>query len=107
MDEVCSPIAIAQPASENSIFSHLRPLASESMKAEISSLFVSPNSVNYLIPRKCHKPSHSPSLMENLTKVTFATSTPTKKTELNVESFSDLHTIFAVHHHYVNSSTLA
>ena len=107
VDEVCSRIAIARPASENSIFSRLRPLASESMKAEISSLFGSPDCVNYLIPRKRREPSHSPSLMEKLTKFTFATSTPTEKTELNVESFGDLHTIFAVRHHYMNSSTLA
>ena len=107
VDEVCSPIAIARPASENSLFSRLGPLASESMKAEISSLFGSPDSVKYLVPRKRREPSHSPSLVEKLTKFTFATSTPTKKTELNVESFGDLHTIFAVRHYYVNSSALA
>ena len=105
-DEVCNSIAIARPAmsSENSLSSRLGPLASESMKAEISSLFGSPDSVKYLIPRKRREPSHSPSLKERLTKFTFATSTPAKKTDVNVESFGDLHTIFAVRHHYVNSS---
>ena len=105
-DEVCNPIAIARPAmsSENSLSSRLGPLASESMKAEISSLFGSPDSVKYLIPRKRREPSHSPSLKERLTKLTFATSTPARKTDVNVESFGDLHTIFAVRHHNVNSS---
>ena len=100
-DEVCSPIAIVQPAmsSENSLSSRLAPLASESMKAEISSLFGSPDSAKYLMPRKRHEPSHSPSFMGKLTKFTFATSTPTKKRDLNVESFGDLHAIFAVRHH--------
>ena len=106
-DEVCNPIAIARPAmsSENSLSSRLGPLASESMKAEISSLFGSPDSVKYLIPRNRHEASHSPSLMGKLTKFKFATSTPTrKKTNLNVESFSDLHAIFAVRHRHMNSS---
>ena len=104
-DKVCNPITIARPAmsSEISLSSRLGPLASESMKAEISSLFGSPNSVKYLIPRKRREPSHSPSLMGKSTKFTFATSTPTKKKDLNVESFGDLHTIFAVRHHHVNS----
>ena len=102
-DEVCNPIAIARPAmsSENSLSSRLGPLASESMKAEISSLFGSPDSVKYLIPRKRREPSHSSSLMGRLAKFTFATSTPAKKTDINVESFGDLHTIFAVRHHHV------
>ena len=107
-DEVCSPIAIARPTmpSENFLSSRLGPLASESMKAEVSSLFGSSDSVKYLIPRKRREPSHSPFLMEKLTKFTFATSTPAKKTDLNVESFGDLHTIFAVRHHHVNSSRI-
>jgi hypothetical protein len=111
-DEVCSPIAIARSAMpseysrEYSLSSHLGPLASESMKAEISSLFGSPDIVKYLIPRKHCAASHSPSLMGKLTKFTLATSTPTKKkkTDLNVESFGDLHAIFAVRHHHVNIS---
>lgn len=103
-DEVCSPIDIARPmSSENSLSSRLEPLASESMKAEISSLFGSPDGVKYLIPRKRREPSYSPSLMGKLTKFTFATST-TKKTDLNVESFGDLHAIFAVRHHHMNNS---
>lgn len=99
-DEVCSPIDIARPAmsSENSLSSRLEPLASESMKAEISSLFGSPDSVKYLIPRKRREP---PSPMGKLTKFTFATLAPTKKTDLNVESFGNLH---AVRHHLMNNS---
>jgi hypothetical protein len=102
-DEVCSPIARPAMSFENFLSSRLGPLASESMKAEITSLFGSPDSVKYLIPRKHRELSHSPSLMGKLTKFTFATSTPTKKTNLNVESFGDLHAIFAVRHH-MNSS---
>ena len=107
-DEVYSLISIAQPAenslSESSLSSRLGPLASESMKAEINSLFGSPDSVKYLIPRKRREPSHSPSFLGRLTKFTFATSTPAKKTDFNVESFGDLHTIFTVRHNHVNSS---
>jgi hypothetical protein len=103
-DKIGSPIAIVSPAmpSGNSRSSHLEPLASESMKAEISSLFGSSGSVKYLAPRERNEPSHSPSLIG---RFTFATSTPVKKTDLtlNVESSGDLHTIFAVREHYVNS----
>ena len=105
VDEVGSSIAIARlPAmsSKNSSSSRLGPLASESIKAEISSLFGSPDSVKHLTPRIRRGPDHSPSLVRRLTKFTLAISTPAKKTDLNVESFGDLHAIFAVRHHHVN-----
>ena len=106
-EKIGSPIAIAPPAMPSEKFpsSRLEPLASEYIKAEISSLFASSGSVKHLAPRERNESSHSPTLIERLTKFTFATSTPVKKTDLtlNVESSGDLHTIFAVRQHHVNS----
>ena len=102
-DEIDSPIAIARlPAmsSENSPSSRLGPLASESIKAEVNSLLSSSNSVKYPIPQKRRESSRSSSLIERLAKLTSATSTPSKKTDLmlDADSFGDLHVMFAVRH---------
>ena len=111
-DEVGGPIAIARlPAMsyENSRpSSRLGPLASESIKAEISSLFGSPDSVKYLISRKRRESSHSASLNGRLTEYAFAASTPSNKTNLtvDVDSFGDLHAIFAVRGHHLNNKVL-
>ena len=103
-DDVSSPIAVARPAMSFP-FSRLGPLASESIKAEISSLFGSPESIKYLVPRKRRESNHPPSLIGRLTK--FTSATPAKKTDtFSVESFGDLHTIFAVRHHHVNGSNV-
>ena len=108
-DEVGGPIAIARlPAmsTENSRpSSRLGPLASESIKAEISSLFGSPDSVKCMISRKRRESSHSSSLNGRLTEYTFAASTPSNKTNLtvDVDSFGDLHAIFAVRGHHLNN----
>jgi len=105
------PITIARlpsMSSENSRSYCLGPLASESIKAEISSMFGSPENIKHLPSRNRREPSHPPSLIGRLTKFTFAPSTSSKTDlTLNVESFSDLHTIFAVrHHHHVDSKVL-
>lgn len=104
-DKVGSPIAIARPVTSFANSSScLGPLASESIKAEISSLFGSPDRVKHLTPRTRREQNHSSSLVGRLIKFTFATSTPAKKTDLtlNVESFGDLHAFFAVRHHYLD-----